>query len=249
MSENARKTERGHWDGAHAGTIRLRLPSALRVDTLNFMRLARRYIRPQDRVLEIGCAPGKSLAWVAAKLGAQVAGLDYSEPGIAQTQELFTALGLPIDLHYEDLFASNLAPATFDVVYSLGVIEHFDDPRPAVAQHLRLLKPAGVAFIAIPDLSVRGFYGKLASRFEPRRLEIHNLDVMSVEALPKLVPPDFPGRVQAFRFGRLNPALMSLPRFAEAPLGLLLNGLGVLQPFDVPPLCPWLVLEARKSDA
>ena len=50
-----------------------------------------------DRVLEIGCAPGKLLSWIAAELKAHVAGLDYSPRGLATAKRLFNALQLTAD--------------------------------------------------------------------------------------------------------------------------------------------------------
>jgi SAM-dependent methyltransferase len=246
-SVEGRKTETDYWDGVHGGqSIRLRLPSRLRTDTRNFMRLLRRYVKRGDRVVEIGFAPGKNLAWVAAEFGADVTGLDYSRAGIEKARELFAALGLRGSFCCEDMFANGLPAATFDVVYSHGVIEHFDDPRPAVQEHLRLLKPGGVALIAIPNY--RSLYGRLQSRFDPDNIAIHNLDIMSVPALESLVPRDFGGSVRAFRFGRLVHSLVSWDKgvgLAARPLAAGLELLGLLQPIDLGPLCPWLVLEAR----
>ena len=77
-------------------------------------------------------APGKLLAWVAANLKADVAGLDYSEIGLATARRLFDALHLSADFRCEDLRQTTFAPESFDVVLSIGVIEHFDDPRGVV---------------------------------------------------------------------------------------------------------------------
>jgi 2-polyprenyl-3-methyl-5-hydroxy-6-metoxy-1,4-benzoquinol methylase len=248
---DGRKTERAYWDRAHEQPIRLRLPSPLRVHTRNLQRLLRRHVRPGDRVLEVGFAPGKNLAWLAARLGADVTGLDYSEGGVAQACRLFEALGLRADLRCEDLFAHTLPPASFDLVYSFGVVEHFDDARPAVREHLRLVRPGGTVLITIPNL--RGIYGRLEAVFDPAHLAIHNLTIMSERSLEALVAPEDDASATAYRFGRLIPSTVSwqrrLPRPAVSAIHVAATVMGLLQPVDVAPICPWLVLEAHRRAA
>src|SRR5690349_20626418 len=99
-------TTQGHWDDAWSRPPRWRLPSPLSVDTLNMQRLLRRYVTPGSRYIELGCAPGKMLAWVAIELGARVSGLDYSLPGVEWARDLFNRLHLPADMRCEDVFTT-----------------------------------------------------------------------------------------------------------------------------------------------
>src|SRR5206468_2653441 len=126
--------------------------------------ILRHHVRPGDRFLEIGCAPGKMLAWVAAVLKASVSGLDYSERGLATSRRLFKALNLAADFRCEDLRQTTFPSASFDVVVSFGVIEHFDDPREVVGKHLDLVKAGGTALMTVPDY--RGIYGRLQRYFD-----------------------------------------------------------------------------------
>lgn len=245
------KTTRSHWDEAWTAPPRWRLPSPLYVTTRNMQRLLRPHVQPGMRVLELGCAPGKILAWVAAALGAEVSGLDYSERGITWSRTLFGALRIPADLRCEDVFKTSFTAGSFDVVYSAGLIEHFDDPRGIVRTHIELAKPGGKTIIAIPDYS--GLYGHLQRWCDPQNLAIHNLEIMSVESLTRLVPDDLSGDVRVYRAGRLSPWQISFDRRLPALLGRavahLLNGVGLLQPVDFAPICPLLVLEvARRAD-
>lgn len=179
------KTDQAHWNAAWQFTIKNRLPSRLNVDVLNTTRLLERYVKENCRYIEIGCAPGKLLAWVASVLKAEVSGLDYSEPGIAKCSALFDALGLKAKLYHEDLFNHQLQSASFDVVASFGVIEHFDDARPVVQRHLDLLKPGGVALITLPNYG--GIYGPLQRYCCSENLLLHNLEIMKPCALAALV--------------------------------------------------------------
>lgn len=239
----------GHWDDVWTSPIRYALPSALNVGTLNLMQLLKAHVRPGDRFLEIGCAPGKILAWVAARLGASVSGLDYSSSGIAQAERLFSALSIPADLRAEDVFETTFPPRTFDVVYSAGVIEHFSDPKAIVARHVALLAPGGTAIITVPNYS--GLYGRLQRSLDEANLAIHNLDIMSPTALLELAPRNEGVATRAFEWGRLSPWLLSLDKRLPRPLALFayhsLNVAGLAQPFRMQSLAPLLVLELTRG--
>lgn len=46
----------------------------------------------------------------------------------------------------------------FDIVYSLGVVEHFPETKEAIAEHIRVLKPGGHLFFTTPHFSAATFY-------------------------------------------------------------------------------------------
>ena len=139
-------------------------------------------------MLEIGCAPGKLLAWVAAALRADVSGVDFSVKGMATAVRLFAALKIAADLRCEDLRETSFAPGTFTGGRnSVGVIEHFEDPRDMVARHLRLVKPGGTALMTVPNY--HDLYGRLQRHFDAPSLEYHNVNIMTCEALAGLSRP------------------------------------------------------------
>ena len=160
------KTSKRHWDKLWANPARMRYPSSLHVGIRNLQNLLRTHVRPQSRFLEIGCASGTMLAWVRHTLKAEVSGLDYSELGIAFNRRLFEALGISGDLRCEDVFKTTFEPASFDVVFSAGVIEHSEDPRELVARHVDLLSENGVAVITVPNYG--GWLGKVQGSSIPR---------------------------------------------------------------------------------
>jgi 2-polyprenyl-3-methyl-5-hydroxy-6-metoxy-1,4-benzoquinol methylase len=247
-NNEGRKTEQAYWDAAWRLSVRARLPSRLNVGILNLMRLLKKHVRPDSRYLEIGCAPGKMLAWVASVCKAETSGLDYSEAGITQCRLLFEALGLNINLYHDDIFNHHLPPASFDVVTSFGVIEHFDDARPVVQRHLDLVKPGGMALIIVPNYG--GIYGSLARRFDAPNLALHNLEIMNTRALTALINSPEVASVRAYPFGSMSPWLVNfdkrLPRSLARIVSLGLNALGLLQPVTIEALAPMLVLEVRK---
>ena len=215
------------------------------------MRLVKKHVRPGNRYLEIGCAPGKLLAWVASVLKAECTGLDYSETGIAKCRALFDALGLKVNLYHIDFFDHRLQPSSFDVVTSFGFIEHFDDPGPAVQKHLDLVKPGGVALIAVPNYG--GVYGSLQRWCDAPNLALHNLDIMNPDALTALIDSPDVESVRAYPFGAMSLWLVNLDNRFPRPLAklvsLVANTIGLLQPLTINALAPMLVLEVRKRAA
>jgi SAM-dependent methyltransferase len=200
------------------------------------------------QVLELGCAPGKILAWTAVKLGARVSGLDYSEQGITWSRRLFDTLGAHADLRREDVLKTSFPRGSFDLVYSWGLIEHFDDPRPLVRAHLELARSGGLALIGVPHYG--GIYGRLQASLDPANLALHNLRIMNPDALAALAPRDLATAVKGYPAGRFSPWLLNLDQRLPGPVARLanyaLNGVGLLQPIDIAALCPLLVLEMRR---
>lgn len=248
MGDSTALTTVDHWDAAYKTSIRMRLPSALLTSTRDSRRELRRWVKPGDKVLEIGFAPGKQLAWVASALGAQVSGIDFSDSGVALSLRLFETLGLKGDLRREDVFNTSFEPGTFDVVYSEGVIEHWDDPRPIVRQHMALLRPGGVAVITVPNYG--GIYGRLQGRIDPENLALHNTRIMSLKSLGELMPSDISDDVCVRETGRVNTGLINFNRVVPSPVAQALfwsvNLIGHLQPFDVKVLAPRLVVTGRR---
>jgi len=249
MNSNA-KTDKRHWELAWEPRPRMRLPRGVSVSSRNIQRLLKRCISPGMRVLEIGCAPGKMLAWVAKAREAEVSGLDYSPQGIDHARRLFAALGIAGDLRCEDVFAQSFEEGSYDCVFSCGVVEHFDDPRELIEIHIRMLKPGGKALITIPNYA--GVYGSVQRRVDPENLALHNLDIMDPATLAGMAPSGLVNDVRAYAFGRLTGALITMDRLVHARLArwvtVLSDMVGMLQPLDIEALCPLLVLEMTKKE-
>ena len=244
------KTELDHWESAWAARPRRTFPTGLDIGTMNVLRLLKRYVRPGIRYVEVGCAPGKILAWVGRETGVPVCGIDYSPTGAETARWLCGGLGIEADIRCEDATQSSFAAGSFDLVFSCGLIEHFEDPADMVDAHLRLVAPGGTAVIAIPNYS--GIYVALQRWCDPANLAIHNLRIMNEAALAAVARPRPDMTVRSFRSGRFSPWLVSLPQKLGKP-GLLLSwGLNFaahLQPVECPKLGPLVVLEVRRRES
>lgn len=131
------------------------------------------------RVLEIGGAPGQYLAYIAREFDCRVTSMDYSSTGCEATRHNFELLELDAEVIEADLFGDEMSHFTpFDVVYSLGFVEHFDDMTNVVSRHLRFLKDDGVLIIGFPNFL--GVNGWIMKRFDKQTLDRHNLKVMEL---------------------------------------------------------------------
>ena len=249
MSGGGRRTTGEYWEGSWREAVRPRLPSALNVAVRDLMSLLRSSVRPGDRYLELGCAPGKMLAWVASELRAEVSGLDFSRNGCDSAAGLFRALGLRGDIRCEDVAHHSFPTGSFDVVCSVGLVEHFDDPAPLVREHVLLARPGGRVIVAVPNYG--GLLGRIQARLDPGNLSIHNLAACSVAGLSAVLPLDLVEEVRVRPHGRFSPWLLNLEARLPAPAARGLqwgaNFLAQLQPFPVPGLAPLVVAGMRRK--
>lgn len=100
------------------------------------------------RVLDVGCGTGL-FAYEAAKRGARVMGVDYSPEGIAIAKAKYNHPNL--EYRCEDIFKSRALTEKFDVVVSLGTLEHMDKPYEALKKFKELLKPKGSIVLTCPN--------------------------------------------------------------------------------------------------
>lgn len=134
--------------------------------------------------LEVGCAPGRWLAFLARERGLRVAGIEYTAAGTAATRRNLELLGVPyVAIEEADFFAVPPSP-TYDMVISLGFVEHFTDPAAVVARHADWVRPGGLLVLGVPNFA--NVHGAFQRVLDPAVLTVHNLSVMSVGALAAL---------------------------------------------------------------
>jgi SAM-dependent methyltransferase len=88
------------------------------------------------------------LRW-AAEQGARPVGVDIAFDTVQQAREVLGS-HRPGCL-VADVRALSFPDATFDLIYSMGTIEHFPDYEVAVRELFRVLKPGGTAIIGVPN--------------------------------------------------------------------------------------------------
>jgi len=175
----------------------------------NERRLFTEYLAPLDglKILKTDlwdeAKNTRILAWVSRR-GARVYGIDISPPIVTSARAAFdphAAADGTLRATVGDVRRIPFADASFDAIYSMGTIEHFDETQGAVAEIARVLKPGGRAIVGVPNrhdpflrplfatiLQALGLYGygyeKSYSRRALRRmLEQEGLTVVAETAI------------------------------------------------------------------
>ena len=100
------------------------------------------------RVLEIGCGLGTDGAQFA-KAGADYTGVDLTDAAIELARKRFELFNLPGTFRTADAENLDFKDASFDLVYSHGVLHHTPDTARAVREIHRVLRQNGRAMIML----------------------------------------------------------------------------------------------------
>lgn len=100
------------------------------------------------RVLDAGCGHGRYLQAFAA-MGAEVVGLDIGPGPAAASPEHLARIQADerLDFVQGSVLEPPFRPASFDLVFSDGVIHHTPDAPEAYARLARLVKPGGALYV------------------------------------------------------------------------------------------------------
>lgn len=146
-----------------------------------YLRAFARFEGGRDKdVLEVGVGMGADhLEWARAR-PRSLSGIDLTERAIALTRARFVAAGLLSDLQVADAEALPFADASFDIVYSWGVLHHTPDTARAFREVGRVLRPGGIARLMIyhrwslTGLMLWGRHGLLRGRPATTLAEIYD---------------------------------------------------------------------------
>ncbi len=190
----------------------------------------------RKRTLEVGAGSGRLSRFLALE-GCDTCCLDYSIDALIYARGCYEkegaqgvyVLGRAEHLPFED--------NSIDVVFSTGLLEHFEDPMPIVSEMVRVLRKDGLFYSDVVPRkfrlltfldSVRPLLGrKRNSLFEmPFRKEdiigfLKGANLRNVTVFPAAV---FPPRVPIFRGYRLVPLCESIIAQALTPLLKHLDG-------------------------
>lgn len=99
------------------------------------------------KVLEVGCSNGRWLRWFNKEYNCEVYGVDNNPAGFKKEDVIDFTLGDAKNLPYKD--------ETFDVVFSMGLIEHFlkEEKYQILKEQSRVLKNGGFLVCQAPLLS------------------------------------------------------------------------------------------------
>lgn len=111
--------------------------------------LFEKYLKPDSLMLEGGCGIGNYIAYYSAR-GVDVVGLDFAQNALASLH-----IRQPhLKLVGGDVSNFPFADKTFDLYYSGGVVEHFEDgAERSLSEARRVLKDDGILLISVPYFS------------------------------------------------------------------------------------------------
>lgn len=114
--------------------------------------------KPQ-RILVVGCGDGREAAFLAQHFDAEATGID-----LGGQFEFDTSAASQATLEIMDAQCMEFPDNWFDLVYSFHALEHIPDPRKALSEMNRVLKPGGCFAIGTPNRNrLIGYIGSAAS--------------------------------------------------------------------------------------
>ncbi len=217
-----------------------------------------------QRVIEVGCANSVWLPYFASEHGCSVAGLDYSTAGCASAQALLTAAGVEGKIFHGDIWA----PPTellesFDLVFTNGLIEHFEPTEHILTALSKLLRPGGMMITIVPNMV--GWTGQVQKHLNRQVFDIHVPigleDIQTAHQRAGLTPLQV-GYLCSINFGVVNldnPANSMPLRFMKKIALNALIGLSALvwwiedhSPLRLLPnklISPYIACVAKKNDS
>ena len=125
----------------------------------------------QYSFIELGCGASSFLPYLAKKYNnLKLFGLDKSKMGCILAIIKDNDGNSLTNIICGDILNSPIKAEKFDIVFSFGLIEHFDNPNDVLKKHVDLLKPGGLLICIVPN--VCGLQGKIFSlkKWQPKNL-------------------------------------------------------------------------------
>jgi 2-polyprenyl-3-methyl-5-hydroxy-6-metoxy-1,4-benzoquinol methylase len=124
---------------------------------------------------EVGCGSSGWLPYFATTYNLKVSGIDYSDIGCQLARKNLELL----NIHYgeiicRDIFEQDWTEGRkYDIIFSYGVVEHFDNPEEVIRIFSSILNPGGIIITLVPNLN--GIMGRLSKYFVPDVYKMHKV--------------------------------------------------------------------------
>ncbi|MDQ3587048.1 MAG: class I SAM-dependent methyltransferase [Actinomycetota bacterium] len=113
-------------------------------------RWAAEMVRDRE-VLDAGCGVGYGTAAIAAAGARRAVGLDISEAAVLDARDRFGSVG---EFVVGDVHELPFGDGSFDVVVCFGTVVRASDPKRALDELRRVLRPEGLLLLSVPNAAV-----------------------------------------------------------------------------------------------
>lgn len=146
FDKNWKKRDEASYTHWIRGSIENQIQLAFRNHWLLFSELINKETSINGkRVLEVGCGRG-SLSCYFSDAGFDCTLVDLSENAINLAKEIFINNNLEADFLVGDANNLDLMDNSFDIIFSIGLLEHFDDIEQTLSEQIRVLDDGGIWF-------------------------------------------------------------------------------------------------------
>ncbi len=143
FDENWRQRKESHYSHWTRGEPQNQIQLAFRSHWLLFKEILASKPPRSKRVLEVGCGRATMSAYFSDN-GYDVTALDLSPSVIEVAREIFESNGLQGKFVVGDALALDFPDKSFDVVVSIGLLEHFEDVSKVISEQIRILDHGGL---------------------------------------------------------------------------------------------------------
>lgn len=172
-----RLTEKEYWNKVLSDA---KLPRCNREDEYGYsitMKFIHQVLKNNSfsTFLEVGCGSSGWLPYFSKKYDYHISGLDYSEIGCKLCEENLKMQNIEYgDIFCSDLFDDNCTQGrNYDIIFTYGVIEHFDEPEEVIKKLTKHLNSSGIIITLVPNLN--GMMGLLSKIFVPDIYHMHKV--------------------------------------------------------------------------
>ncbi|MEK7509950.1 MAG: class I SAM-dependent methyltransferase [Patescibacteria group bacterium] len=143
-------------------------------------------------VLDVGCGTGEVARWLGEK-GFDVWAVDYLAEMIAIARQRTSQSNSNVHFEVADIYHLPFPSEKFDIVLCLGVLQTVNQPKKALVQLSRVLKPGGILVIrTLNSLSLSSLFLRNIQRYNPyeimkilEQMQFHSMSLKGVYVFPR----------------------------------------------------------------